>query len=306
MKYENILLDRKGNYFMKYEFIKSNTVRSYLIEECIELTDYQKAIIIMNTRMNQHDTERYLKELRNNTKDDILCIEIDEYFDYNDKLFKTFKELNKREVFLLEYYDEEDDKAIMLSDNFDHLYEVGKTGMNEEFIIKRYKYDDDDFIGQYVHSPKKDNIYTELNNFEYKFSHEDIYDYFYGKYFRMPHPFKQGDYVRDLITNSIGIYHGPSYDGEFENWWKEPLTDDEKNYSAFDMTSTCEFFDEKDADFGHDHCQVWELEKIYEEDIPEELRNYFKSASYYIKQGIFLEDLFYYQCEYKRNKDKRR
>ena len=295
---------------MIYKFIKSKTLSDYLDNNNLNLTDRQKIVIIANTIFSDSDKKKFLTSVCDESDDKELITTIHEYFEYDAKKLKDFKCLNENEIFVLSYTNEYHEPDIMISNDFDHLHNVGVKSSGD-YDIKRYRYNDSkNIIGKYEYSIKDDSTDISYYNYDgYEFTCGDPYDIFDNTFFRLPHPFRNGDYVKNIYTGDIGICHGSSgiTNNDYVKWCNEPLTDDEINdFGVDEMSLTCEMFCEENADFGHNHFYPWELEKIFTDDIPEELRNYFKFASYYIKQGVFLEDLFYYQCEYKRNKDKRR
>lgn len=265
---------------MKYDFIKSKTFKQYLDENNIELTDHQKIIIIEHTGMKGYDNDKYLKDVARESSNEKVKTIVKEYFDFKDERMKRFKQLNDDEIFILEYnYDEYDRFKILPSNNFDYLYDFGLS-TDGDFIISKYKFykgEDQPVVDSYFHLMSEGRIYLDACiDFDYNFTYEFPYDYFNGTFYRIPHPFRYGDYIRDIRSGRFGVCcienHGT--EEEIKRWFNEPLTEKEKNmFDSSDIILTCEMFD--DMDFCCENIEPWLLEKITEEDIPIEIRKYF-------------------------------
>ena len=183
-----------------YDFIKSKTLSNYYKNNNIELSDLEKAVIISNNPVfTDSEVDRQLADLMQYTKDDRLKAAITSCETYSTNIEKSFRSVSDKEMFILRYKDTDGFDIIVPGNNFIKLYDIG-ISKNLNFTIKKYTMFCEEPIGVFTYDIVTGNCFQELDGFD-----EYYDDYFTNSYFKINHPFKFRDIVRDIVTNKIGI-----------------------------------------------------------------------------------------------------
>lgn len=183
-----------------YDFIKSKTLSNYYKNNNIELSDLEQAVIISNNPVfTDSEVDRQLADLMQYIKDDRLKAAITSCETYSTNIEKSFRSVSDKEMFILRYKDVDGFDIIVPGNNFIKLYDIG-ISKNLNFTIKKYTMFCEEPIGIFTYDVVTGNCFQELDGFD-----EYYDDYFTNSYFKVNHPFKFGDIVRDIVTNKIGI-----------------------------------------------------------------------------------------------------
>jgi hypothetical protein len=223
------------------ELIPSKDVRKYIAEQGHDFSDFEKAMLIYNhPGRNLKETEQALQKLAQNTRDKELVKLIEERIAYDKLSIETFIANKNGFVYILEAnndgYDEKGyfasyEIATEYGIKYHNAFTVGKVqlisghekvfypvahspkGVGFNFKVSEHlganigelRHDAEgnifDFFTDEIDSDKVDNIDMDINRFE-------------NSYMNIPHPFRQGDFVKRFDSDEVSIVLSPASDEE--------------------------------------------------------------------------------------------
>lgn len=252
------------------DYITSITLNKYWDDNNIQLSDFQRAILIINAEIPISQKEDELISILEATEDDILKSKLSTLIREYTNLFETFKESDENSVFVVtEIVDNE------FSDVFNNYEAAEKYGLNMAYgkfnitkkrvfnsVEERSEWEDVNWCT--IDGVCRFNDRHELMSFEPELESLDRKCLNFAiSYIKLPHPFRKGDLVE--YYGDIGVVHeAPKDEVEYEEWLKaEP--DEMSDISDLQLTSY--FYDSNSGTIYHAHPMPWELEKIDAEDV---------------------------------------
>ena len=91
---------RKTGELQTVEWIPSRDVKQYLREIGYKFTDFEKAAIVYNSCRGWETIQRQLKQIKKETQDRTLAIQIEERLCYDEIILSQIKESTSKEIFL--------------------------------------------------------------------------------------------------------------------------------------------------------------------------------------------------------------
>lgn len=256
------------------ELIPSKDVRAFMQNLGREFTDAEKATIIYNLREDRTKRFDELRKLMEATNDLTLKKEIQERFDYENKMFDSFATARQDCVYVLCYCDYESEDGRMITEEyFSNLEAARKWGLSleQDYQVDKVRIqtiaecDPDEDLYERIGSANYDEngILTyiqsdEVDEKENPRYNDDECQRFELAYVTIPHPFKHGDVVRNVITGGIGIVY--SWNSKWD-WDKFEAYLHECGLSGDypDIGMNVEMLHEN-GDFCHTHPSPLELE----------------------------------------------
>ena len=248
------------------ELIPSKDVRAYMQEKGRVLTDFEKATLIYNhSGMNFTEKAVRLKEILEQTEDSNLREEIQDRLSYDDLCISRFYENDGGYIYELQVYDPEDDtsyeQGYFASGNVAVVY--GRK-FKENFSINKIRLltedeELDDCRVDTVASLYFDNkgqvrgYYNSEVEWTAKKAELD-WGRFENAYIKIPHPFRNGSFVR---AKNNGRLEDEVCIVECHN---DELEKPKHEYCDYDGTSLRVAYIYGPARFGHEHVSVVDLE----------------------------------------------
>lgn len=252
------------------ELIPSKDVRAYMEKRGRVLTDFEKAALIYNhSEMSYSKKATQLKELMELTEDSNLKEEIQERLSYDERCLNKFYENDGTCIYELQVYDPENQEsceqgyyttgevAVTCGKKFHENFSVHKI-----VVLKEEKEPEDcrsDYIAAiYIDSQGKvRGYYSSEVEWSAKKSEIDCRR-FENAFIKIPHPFRNGDFVK--------IKNNPSLEDEVcivECFNLESDESTSKQHSAsydYEDASLRVSYIYGAARFGHDHVRIVDIE----------------------------------------------
>ncbi|MBQ7796328.1 MAG: hypothetical protein IJ374_07210 [Lachnospiraceae bacterium] len=284
-----------------------------------EFTDAEKATIIYNSHENRTERFKELQKLMETTSDLKLKKEIQERFDYESKMFDAFAAARPDCAYVLCYQDYESRYFRMITEGyFNNLEAARKSGLplEQDYHVNKVRIQttaectpdgdsyecfgsanyDENGILEYIQSDEVD----EKENPQYN---DDERQRFESAYITIPHPFKHGDVVRNVVTGGIGVVY--SWDGRWDRDKYDTYLSELGWASGYrDTGMNVDMMDEY-GNFGHRHPSPLELEfaNLTKEDREYEVMN---AASELFKGRGGIEELQMAIEEYLKEDERKR
>ena len=201
------------------DYIKSKSIKEYLKQEGVELTDLQKTVLILRTGYPMETIHASLGEIAESTSDEQLKGAILEKIQRQYQEVVSVKEKQCHVVYTLEIYEPDEEKYI--NEGYYNSYEAAEKHaryFSVEYIIRKYRLFGEEGIENHFHSVYgylQADLGALLFNVDGK-----VIKYFpsvcipeegkqggildsYCMAFR--HPFRKGDIVKNLLTGDTGV-----------------------------------------------------------------------------------------------------
>lgn len=273
--------------------ILSKDVRDYLKKQNRKFSDSEMATLIYNSRIDWFEKLNALQEIANSTENEILKNQIEEAIRYEKKRMEKMKSNTGEYIYKLEIW-EEADGEYQSAGFFSQYIQVKKYGekSGRKFSIEKIKlmnetpdWDEDnwgeDSVAYTIHENEHTLLYLVGYEEESGEGYQNSSNRFENAYVKIPHPFRNGDIVRNIITGDIAIVRFVTDESENEpvsEWW---------DYS--DIVIPVEVAD-ANGNFGHMHVEPMYLEyaELKEEDPQKEL---FEIASYFVQGKAYIQEM---------------
>jgi hypothetical protein len=255
------------------ELILSNDVRAYIKKTGHKFTDFEQATLIYNSGWSLEEMHKELKEISIRTSDVSLKRQIDERLEWDHSCIENIKEAQGNCIYKLEVWYEEDaeyEEELYFS-TYSLVKNFADTCPRKKRIVKI------DVCQNETHWDEHKIFYADIANVYFD-ENGNLTDYwlkdaepeffwnseerrFEDTYVNIPHPFEDGDIVRIVGTDEVGIVRFQSgLDKEAQNrHMQELVKEDFVDYS--DSCITVEFIGKKSA-FEHNHILPQMLEYI--------------------------------------------
>lgn len=296
------------------EIIKSKDVREYIDKIGYQFTDSGRATLIYNTDWSIQKKHNALLKLSNATTDTELKKQIAERVNYDNHCIEQIKSNSGNCVVHLKIWVKED-KAYTDAGLFSswQLAEQYAQSCTREFQISKMviydteqQWDEEDWgnsvVAQISYNKEGQEKYYWGADINERLSEYDFERFEYA-YVTVPHPFEEGDIVRIIGTDDIGIVRFDKKDKWKE--WDEMLKSGEGWLSNWDpdysdISFPIEILNEN-AEFGHFHVSPMDVEYAELED--DEKKNLLEMASYLVKGRCYIQEFQAY-CEHYAEKQK--
>lgn len=211
------------------DYIRSKSVKEYLKQEAVELSDLQKAVLILRTDYPMEMVHASLCELAENTKDGQLKEAIREKVEKQRQEVFAVQKSQDHVVYALEVYEPDEEKYVNEGYyNSYHAADQHARYFSMEYIIRKYRLFGDDGIENHFHSvfgyilSEIGALLLDMDGKVLKYfssicipeaSQKDgILD---SQCQPLKHPFRKGDLVENLITGDTGVVNdcGRTLDG---------------------------------------------------------------------------------------------
>lgn len=294
--------------------IPSEDVRRFVLETGYKFTDWQKAALLYHGKLTVEETFLWLSKLSDNTSDTRLRHQIVEYLTREEQAVAVFKENKDREFMYILKYTEEDCENKVYFFDYSAAYHCGKN-QNVPFIIEKYRpyaeftADNGDYedysISDMRYDEKGNAVYFQSSEILYcKDSDKEMNSNFRNMYYSVPYIFEMGDIVR-----CIGVCGEDNY-GVVETSQKEYYEWESRIPSliyppAYSDVQVRVAFPCDDGRFCHSHINPLYLE-YYNAELNNDKsldgirNNLLITVSKLYKGEAVLEDLYYWEAEYKR------
>lgn len=259
-------MSNKGTGITIGELIPSKDVRAYMKEKGRVLTDFEKATLIYNhSGMNFTEKAARLKELVEQTEDSNLREEIQDRLFYDDLCISRFYENDGGYIYELQVYDPKDDTsyeqgyfasgnvAVVYGRKFKENFSINKIRLLTEDV----ELDDcrvDTVASLYFDNKGQVRGYY---NSEVEWTAKKVeldWGRFENAYIKIPHPFRNGSFVRAKNNSRLG---DEVCIVECNN---DELMKPKHEYCDYDGTSLRVAYIYGAARFGHEHVSVVDLE----------------------------------------------
>lgn len=251
------------------DLIPSKDVRQYMEKQGRILTDFEKATLVYNhSGMNYEEKMLKLKEIMVTTNDIELKRQIQERIDYAERCIRTFYERDESEFYEISVGVPDEDARHVYYMSVDDALEKAKR-IHEAFSIHKIKSDydgkeqrEDDYrevqsILYYNAEALLCGYYsTEVESIVSQF--ENNRERFENAFIEIPHPFRNGDFVRVIFNASL----------EDETCIIECFREEdeeagkEKRFAHYDYSDVslrvAYIYDV--ARFGHEHVKITNIE----------------------------------------------
>lgn len=250
------------------ELIPSKDVRDYMVKRGCVLNDFEKATLIYNhSEMSFTEKAARLKDLMEQTENEILKEEIQDRLSYDELCLSRFYENDGDHIYELQVYDPEDETsyeqgyyksgavAVGCGKKFQENFSVHKILIlteEKEPIECRSDYSSTVYFdnqGQ-VRGYYSSEIEWTAKKSEMDFSR------FENAFVKIPHPFSNGDFVRiknnDRVENEICIVE--CYNSDFGEEREKTC------YYDFSDASLRVAYIYGAARFGHEHVKIVDVE----------------------------------------------
>ena len=249
--------------------IPSKDVRNYHEKINYKYSQFVLASLIVHGEIPYFRKVEELKKIIDETSDNSLKAQIEEYVDFMEYSYKSFVcNKDNKYVYRVETYDgeEEEEKGLFrtygdarkyslsLKDTKYTIYKT-KVFQNADEAIEADKSIYCNEHGSMSFDKKGELRYCYARDIA---EPEDSKDTFYEAYVYIPFPFRQGDFVVDIKDQEIGMIDGPKNDAEVKEMY-ELKTD---NYDYSDYLINVEFLRKEKGAFNwaYDHCSPLYLE----------------------------------------------
>ena len=302
--------------------IPSETVRKYVIETGYTFTDWQKAALFYHGTLTIQEQFLWLRKLSDSTSDTKLKSQITEYLSREEQAIAVFKN-NKDRKFLyilkyaedLEHYGKEYENNMFFF-NYEATYCCGKK-QGVPFAIGKYRpytevdSDADDYenysVSDMWYDKNGNAVYFQSSEIPYcEDSDEDLSMNFRDMYYNVPYPFEKGDIVRCIgveSENQVGVVE-TSQKAYYEWENRIPYLANPPDDSDVQVRVV---FPNNDGKFCHQHINPIFLE-YYNAELNSDttgksvLDNLLLAGSRLYKGEAILDDLYYWEAEYRKMK----
>lgn len=253
------------------DYITSITLNKYWDDNNIQLSDFQRAILVINSEISISQKKDELTNIIEDTEDDLLKSKISTLIREYVNLFEAFKRTDENSVFVVIDIADADNEFSDVFNNYEAAKEYGLNMTYGKFNItkqrvfnsveERSEWEDENWCT--IDGVCRFNEHHELMSFEPMLeSLDEKCLNFILSYIKFPHPFRKGDLVE--YNGDIGIVYGaPKDEVEYEAWLNaEP----DKMSDISDLQFTSYFYDSNSGTIYHAHPKPWELEKINDDD----------------------------------------
>ena len=259
------------------DYIPSNSVKKYIKDNNITLSDFEKAALIYNAHnVTKEDVYAELAELMRETKDKNLKKQIAERLEEDAKILKIIQTGGEKVIYKLSVYYPEDKEYE--GERFFATYEAAKKfsgRYSQDFMIEKMKLlfgdeaDDGKYINEDYISPEMGSIeYNKegkilcFSSFEYdedKLLEKYNYERFENKYISFRHPFRQGDIVKNVADGKRGVVRSFVDDADWEEYdaWQRKESPLHSDFGDAQVVVEILY---PDGEFSHDHIAPWLLE----------------------------------------------
>lgn len=277
---------------MMKDYIQSKDYRKFLEENHIVLSDWDKATLIYQAfGMSHYDKILALLEIKKQTGDQCLQVQIEERLDRDHRLYEEYKKCNGNAYYRLsEFFNGRYDVGDIYL-RFEDAYADGKkTGAKfriekELFACKKQSGDTDGVFGmvefnEQGYIQKILWMYERNQESDFKRKENDEPERFEERYVDLPLFYRRGDIVHVIGTEYIGIVNEPADDAEEEKYRNMAKHGD---YSDFQVAVNLMFDGDKFLSvFAHDHIQPTNLEyAVFDDEDPR------KGFLEYIRQVLY-------------------
>ena len=291
------------------DLLLSKDLKQYLKEQNRTFTDAEVATLIFNSEKEISVIHEELMKIKANTEDKLLAKEIEERIEYDKASLDKISEAGEDILFTLEIKEDGEYENEGYFREYRNAKEYADT-FHEDYVINKVRFSDQTCRLQTANNDLGSVTYDKNGNARYYWSIEmkqETYpdfeekDRFENSYISIPHPFRNGDIVKNIATGRIGIVTCFNDQADWEEYDNSMKTSDTADFS--DAMVTVEFLYD-DGCFSHDHIRPMYLEfaELEDRDIRKEL---FLNASRLMKGKGSLE---YFQMlveEYSNNKKMR-
>lgn len=215
------------------DYMKSKSVKAYLAKRKIKLPDTHKAVLILRTAYPMGMIHASLMQVADKTNDKKLKRIIEDKIEGQLIQFHAVMDSQDDAVYGVEVYEPEEGayrnkgyyRSFETAGDCAHLFQ-------EKHIISKYRLYSDDNIENYLKAgfegiqgklgsirfDAKGNVLVCTSK-ECKQEAEPDSAYLDEKRLVMPHPFRMGDMVKNLVTGDIGVVNDCK--GTLEEWMEE-------------------------------------------------------------------------------------
>lgn len=285
------------------QILLSKDLEKYWKEKNISFSDFEKATMIYNHEDSLASIHEVLNRMKHSTSDQILITQIEERIKFDETTLNLIACDSADTMYMLEIEDEDTFEV----DSYYKKYQCAKNYANT--LGKRYRINKIRFSDTILQIADGDEKYGDIGSVLYnnrgevsrfwsgEISEEELYYYeeknrFENAYISMPHPFRQGDIVKDMVTGDIGIVICDKTDEDWESYDKKMKQSEFSDYS--DVMVTVEFLYEESC-FSHRHINPMRLE-FYDASETNKKNKLLQSASYLIN-GYGSLECFQIFCE---------
>ena len=254
------------------DYIPSKAVKKFMEVRNIQLADFEKASLIYNSDCDLESKRDLLKELMEQTQDEVLRQQIAEQFAEDEKTLQAFISSGSNAIYELQTFDDNGDEyTLKYFSDFEAVSEYAKDYIKQlpqYFHITKFKLcgsgeqfvdaddaDKDTELGYCSFRPSGKMSHIESYEYKDRFEYDD--NRFEFKYISFRNPFRSGDIVRDLTNDRFGVV---AIGDENHEHLDKMARDGFLDFS--DAKLTVEYFYD-DGSFCHNHPYPWDLEYTY-------------------------------------------
>lgn len=195
------------------DYIRSNTIKNYLKENKIVLTDEMTAALIANrSHINgMEKTHEALREIQEQTADDVLKKQIQRYIDDDLANLEELKASGRGDFYELSVWDERDreEKILEYYQEYESAERMAQT-LGEKCIIRKHhavqKSGDDyrleDAQRNAAEFDKEGKLFYVFGSSSHR---NEMEEWFEEKYYIFPHPYKRGD-ILEMTGNKDVLF----------------------------------------------------------------------------------------------------
>ncbi|SCX09716.1 hypothetical protein SAMN02910339_01389 [Lachnospiraceae bacterium YSD2013] len=272
--YSDMTIDSfDSNYSGRSELIEalipSKDVRNYHGKINYKYSQFVLASLIVHGEIPYFRKVDELKKIMNETSDNTLKAQIEEYVDFMEYSYKSFVCNKDNEyVYRVETYDgeEEEEKGLFQTYSGARKYSLSLRGTKYTIYKTKVFQNSDEAIeaGKSLYCNEHGSMsFDKKGELRYCYARDIVEpeyskDTFYEAYVYIPFPFRQGDFVVDIKDQEIGMIAGPKNDDEV----KEMYVLKTDNYDYSDYLINVEFLRKGNGKFNwaYDHCSPLYLE----------------------------------------------
>lgn len=298
--------------------IPSEDVRRFVLEKGYTFTDWQKAALFYHGELTIEEQFSWLRKLSESTSDTRLKRQIIEYLKREEQAIAVFMDNKDRDFLYILKCTEECYEDKMYFFDYSAAYECGKKH-NVPFVIEKYRPytefvpDKDDYENYSVSDMRYDEkgyaVYFQSSEIPYcEDSDEKMNSNFRDMYYSVPYIFEKGDIVR-----CIGVCGEDDYgvvetsQKEYSEWERRiPSLIYPPDYSDVQVRVV---FPCDDGRLCHSHINPIYLERYNakqnnDNSLSGVRDNLLITVSRLYKGEALLDDLYYWEAEYKRKMKK--
>ena len=208
-----------------------------------------------------------LKKVRNESDDDDLIKQLNDYIDYMEYSFKSVKfDEDRKCIYRLDvqWNDDGEYEENGYFIKYEDALDFSKRAINvrksiEKICIIKSKEDYADIEDEYIYnnagSVTLDRDGTVIYCWAGDVPEPYIEEAFYSSYIPIPYPFRQGDIVKILNDNNrLGLVQGSKTEAEIEAEYEK--FKDNFDYSDYQVIVESYYYDSSDDSFGWNHQHV--------------------------------------------------